>query len=167
MKKENLTKLVKKTSLILVLIFGISTLFTACRKDDDGPGIPDVKKSNYKITVTLNNVTLEDLVSISAVGSSGDLDDSTTWKINGEEQIGQSGISIEEKNFIGSTKTYVIESIKPLYSISSSVQIINSKYDYDDTEIEMSYKIEKNGEIKLEENRNIEVGDDFTKYYDF
>lgn len=158
MKKMN-----KKIALLGFLsVFALGLLTTSCSSDDDNnPTTPD--GSNYKITVTLDDVNPdEDYVSV--VVSGGTLDGETdVWKVNGVVRTGESAIGLGNNDFAGATKTYVIETTKPIRAFAGAVQIINYGED-----MPLSYKIEKTNEVVVNENLTLSGdGDDFTKQYSF
>ncbi|WP_300669222.1 hypothetical protein [Soonwooa sp.] len=154
-------KLFKRRTIALSASFAIvSMLVLSCRSSDDGGSTTN--GSNYKITVTLNNVSAEDFVSVVTVGA-GKSDVYTNWKVNGKVRSGESTISLGKNDFTGSTKTYVIETSEPITTMTAGAQIINYGAD-----LPMSYKIEKNGKTVVDENLTLKGdGTDFSKNYSF
>ena len=119
--------------------------------------------SSFKITITLNDVNAtNDYVSVTVVGNnqSGNVV-LPLWRINGSDQANSQTVSLDKNDFTGTTKTYVIESIKPIQIFTASVQIINYEAPLTGT-----LKIENNGNIIVNEAINL-VGDntDFTESY--
>ncbi|SFI84546.1 hypothetical protein [Myroides guanonis] len=158
-----MNKLNIKIALLGVFsVLALGTLATGCSKDDNGS--EDLSKgSHYKITATLNNVNSDDdFVSIAVSG--GNLAGKTdVWKVNGVVKPGESAIGLGDNDFIGATKTYVIETTVPIRAFAGGVQIIN----YGES-LPLSLKIEKNNETVVNENLTL-TGDgaDFTKQYSF
>lgn len=150
----------KNAALSLALVFGFAAM-TGCSSDDDDTN--PTGGNTYKMTVTLNNVEPErDFISFVAVGGTHD-QSNTFWKVNGKERNGEQGISLDDNDFAGSTKTYVIESTKPLVLTTVGIQFINYG-----NPLSYSVKIEKNGKTEIDETNTL-IGDnsDFTKNYTF
>lgn len=151
-------KIVLRSMMLLMalgLVFGISS----CSRDDDGGG----KDGNmYKITITLNGVDANDFVSLAAAASDAAASTSV-WKINGVTQNGQVGVSLNETNFTGSTKTYVLETNFKVIALAAGGQLIN----YGGA-ITGSYKIEKNGKEEVNETINLATdGANWSKQFNF
>ena len=143
--------------MTLSLIFGISS----CSRDDDGDGSGN-DGNMYKITITLNGVDANDFVSLAAAASDAAASTSV-WKINGVTQNGQIGVSLNETNFTGSTKTYVLETNFKVIALAAGGQIIN----YGGA-ITGSYKIEKNGKEEVNETINLSTdGASWSKQFNF
>lgn len=138
-------------------------LITSCSKDDNGPGGNPPNGSHYKITATLNNVNPQDDY-VSIVVSGGNLAGKTdVWKINGVVKTGESAVGLNDGDFSGTTKTYVIETTVPIRAFAGGVQIIN----YGEN-LPLSFKIEKDNKTIVNENLTLTGdGDDFTKQYSF
>lgn len=153
-------KIVLRSMMLLMalgLVFGISS----CSRDDDGGG--SGKDGNmYKITVTLNGVDANDFVSLTAAASDAAASTSV-WKINGVTQNGQVGVSLNDTNFTGSTKTYVLETNFKVIALAAGGQLIN----YGGA-ITGSYKIEKNGKVEVNETINLASdGANWSKQFNF
>ena len=132
----------------------------ACSSDSDEATPTD--GNNYKITVTANDVEGQDYISFVIVGSDTQ-QSNTIWKVNGEVRTGETSVSLGKNEFTGSTKTYVIESTKPLRASLIGVQLINFA-----GPLPYAIKIEKNGKTEIDVNATL-TGDaaDFTKDYSF
>ena len=152
-------KIVMRTVMLLMasaLVFGI----TSCRGEDK-PSPGNLSGNKYKITLTLNGVDANDHVLFSLAGTNASAD-TNVWKVNGQTQSGQIGMSLTEDNFFGSTKTYVIESNFPIISISSGFTVIN----YNPGTISGSLKIEKGGNEVVNQPVNLTTdGADLVKQY--
>ena len=143
--------------MTLSLIFGISS----CSRDDDGDGSGN-DGNMYKITITLNGVDANDFVSLAAAASDAAATTSV-WKNNGVTQNGQVGVGLNETNFTGSTKTYVLETNFKVIALAAGGQIIN----YGGA-ITGSYKIEKNGKEEVNETINLATdGANWSKQFNF
>jgi len=145
-----------------VMTFG--TVLTSCSKDNDDI-VDEVigQGSHYKVTVTLENVNPDDdFVSVSLAGGTGGTK-TDIWKVNGVVRTGESAIGLNDNDFAGATKTYVIETTEPIRAFANGVQIIN----YGAPMI-VKYKIEKGSKVEINENLTL-TGDgaDFTKQYSF
>jgi|GEM_PF-292059 len=174
MKKTLMTKTkrfnLKKWRTISFCSFLMATAIfsTGCSKDDDDNSPDDGNGSsgkNIKITVTVSSaVDQADYISLVSSGGTLTSDDKTVWKTNGAIQNSQQAISLGRNDFTGSTKTYVIESIKQLDACSIGVQFINF-----DQDLKFSLKIEVNGKVSVDESNKTLTGEgsDFTKQYQF
>lgn len=155
-------KIVMKSMMFLMalgLVFGISS----CRDDDNNgnqPGLPE--GNNFKITVTVPVIDGSDYVSFISSGGTGNPQESDIWKLNGVVQNGQKVIGLERQNFEGTTKTYVMESTKPLLALSASFNVLNSLQP-----MTVSYKIEKNGTTVVNENFTLAAGGSQMKNYSY
>lgn len=98
------------------------------------------------------------------VGLTNDPKEGTVWKVNGVVQNSENSVSLGKNNFSGTTKTYVIESIKPLSAISVGVQCLN----VENSPYKISYKAEINGEVKNDEKDfTVTQSTDFTHDYTY
>ena len=145
-----------------MMTFG--TVLTSCSKDDDDvPEEVTGQGSHYKVTVTLDNVNPDDdYVSVTLAGGSGGTK-TDVWKVNGVVKTGESAIGLNDNDFAGATKTYIIETTEPIRAFANGVQIINYG-----APMTVKYKIEKGSETKINESLTL-TGDgaDFTKQYSF
>lgn len=157
-------KIISLFSIVLAAV----VFSTGCSKDhdntspDDGTGD---KGKNIKITVSVNSaIDQSDYISFVSAGGVAVQGETTLWKVNGDTQNSQQAISLGRNDFSGSTKTYVIESIKKLDACSIGVQFINFGQD-----LKFSIKIEVDGKVSVDEANKTLTGDgsDFTKQYTF
>lgn len=140
----------------VIIICSLFILFSCSESDND-------TSSGYKITITLNDVNAtDDFVSVTVVGNnqSGNVT-LPLWRLNGSDQTNSLTVSLDKNDFTGNTKTYVIETIKPIQIFSAGFQIINYGAPLTGT-----LKIENNESIMVNETINL-VGDniDFTENY--
>jgi len=157
MKKSIFKKLT--TGICVVLL----TAFSSCSKGEGDAPSPSGGR-NAKFTVTVTNAPPSAYLSFVVVGLSRDPNEATVWKVNGVVQNNQNGVSLGKNEFSGNTKTYVIESVKPLQNISVGVQCIN----VEDLPYQISYKAEINGEVKADEKGfTVTKNADFTKGYTY
>ncbi|MDT3405287.1 hypothetical protein [Mucilaginibacter terrae] len=159
MKKHLSKKLVAAIALV-VLIAGL----TSCGKKDSDDSTPASGDRTAKFTITVTGATESAYLSFVMVGLTNNPSESTVWKVNGEVQNNQSGVSLGKNNFSGSTKTYVIESIKPLSNISAGIQCLspgNETY-------KVSYKAEINGVVKEDlKDFTVSKATDLTRDYTY
>lgn len=156
-----MNKLKLKNALLFLFAALVSVSMFGCSSDDD-ENLP-TDENDYKITVTVNNVNVDrDFISFVVVGGTHD-QSNTLWKVNGEERNGEQGVSLIDADFAGSTKTYVIESVKPLILAKIGIQFINYA-----EPLSYAVKIEKNGTTEIDESSTLN-GDNstFTKDYTF
>ncbi len=151
-KNSKTMKIFKNFIGLCTMALVTSTLFVNCSSNDDGndPIIPGIETKNMKFTITINNVTMDDYISFIAVSSS--FNTNTIWKVNGTERANETGISLDKQSFVGSTQTYVIESIAPLPAASLSMQFIP----FTNKSITYSYKAEVNGKV-VKDEQNITI----------
>ncbi|MBK0382839.1 hypothetical protein I5M32_07685 [Pedobacter sp. SD-b] len=151
----------KHLKFIAILALGAIT-FSSCSKNNDAPSNGDGKNVKFTFTVTGVNPAEIDNVSFIAVGGNS-TNDKTIWKVNGVTKNNEQDISLGEDDFTGSTKTYVVESIKPLTSAQISLQCINFDAPY-----KISYKAEVNGKVENDdENITVDVNKDYTHQYSY
>ena len=157
--KTNIFKTVQQ--FLLILFLGVFTLSLLSCSSDDGGGTNDPEGDNFKITVTLNGVSADDYVSISAAGTDA-AQNTSIWKVNGEVQNGQIAVGLNEDDFSGETTTYVLETTREIIALAAGIQIITT-----DNQITGSFKIEKGGTVEVNETINVSNGNDFTRHYNF
>ncbi|MNT59669.1 hypothetical protein D3C72_1972010 [compost metagenome] len=90
----------------------------------------------------------------------------TIWKINGVAQNNETGVSLGKNDFMGTTKTYVIESTRPLRLVTSGIQCINPGAN--NPSFTVSYKAEVDGTVvRDDQNVVVESGSDYTHNFTF
>lgn len=147
------------TGICVVLL----TAFSSCSKDDDDTPSPSDGR-NAKFTVTVTDAPASAYISFAIVGLTGDPKESTVWKVNGVVQNNQNAVSLGKNEFSGTTKTYVIESVKPLQTVTVGTQCLN----VEDLPYKVSYKAEINGEVKTDQKDfTVTKNADFTKNYTY
>ncbi len=147
----------KNAGLFLFMLFS-AVFLNSCSKDDD----PVSEEGSYKITITATNVTTDDYISFVASGSPVDFNANTPWKINGAERTGETAVSVTDDDLAGGTKTVVIESARPLRMVAIGAQFIPTAQ-----AISISFKVEKNGQIQVEENLQLAPEQSFSRNYSF
>lgn len=137
------------------MVISLGILFLAsCKKPNDNPD--NGNKISMKMTVTVTGVDQNDQVDFQVSAGNHDASQygAPVWKMNGTSQGNQSSIIIDEKSFMGTTKTYVFETVKPFDFGELSINIVN----LEGGPISASYKTEVNG--KVETNENVVVAAD-------
>ncbi|QNR85793.1 hypothetical protein H9N25_04870 [Pedobacter riviphilus] len=148
-------KSISKKTLSTVMVISLGILFLAsCKKPNDNPD--NGNKISMKITVTVTGADQNDQVDfqVSAANHDASQYGAPVWKMNGISQGNQNSILIDEKSFIGTTKTYVFETVKPFDFGELSITVVN----LEGGPITASYKTEVNG--KVETNENVVVATD-------
>lgn len=156
-------KIFKKV-LFAILPLLTLTVLSSCKKDsNDTPG--DSENKNFKFTVTVDGVEDQDYVSFVFVGATLD-NAKTIWKVNGVAKNNETGISLGKNDFLGATKTYVIESTIPLRLVTTSQQCLNPGAN--NPPFKISFKAEVNGAV-VTNDQNITVTStaDYTHKYDY
>lgn len=147
--------------LALSVLTLIPLMFSRC--SDKGDSLPEGK--SFKFTITVNNANgsvEQDRAQFLIVGGSPS-GEQTIWKVNGVVRNNEQGVGFNTIDFAGSTKTYVIESVKPLSHVQVSVQCINF-----DAPFTYSYKAEVNSSIKHDLKDIVAVeGAPFSKNYSY
>lgn len=157
-------KNLKKLLLVLLPVLILSLVFS-CSNDDDDYDDGDQNKKNMKFTVTVDGVEEQDYVSFIFVGADQN-NSNTVWKINGVTQNNETAISLGENDFLGGTKTYVIESTTPLRLATTSMQCLNPGAD--NPSFKVSFKAEVNGKVVTnDENFTVTSTSDYTHKYDY
>ncbi|MFA6246580.1 MAG: hypothetical protein WC615_06545 [Mucilaginibacter sp.] len=158
MKKSIFKNLIAVT-ICAVLFAG----FSSCSKKSSSDPTPSNGR-NAKFTVTVTGAPASAYLSFVMVGLTNDPKDATVWKVNGVVQNNESSVSLSKNNFSGNTKTYVIESVKPLTTVSVGIQCLN----VEDSPYKVSYKAEINGEVKNDEKDfTVTKTADFTHDYTY
>ena len=148
-------------SLCLVTIAGVG--FTGC-SDDDKPN--NNAKANIKFTFKVTGTDANDQIDFQAGAGNHDASQygAPVWKINGVTQGNESTVSLDEQDFIGSTKQYVVETVKPYNFGNLIVNYVN----IDGGPITISYKAEVDGKVETNiENLVINAGQSDTKNYSY
>lgn len=148
-------------SVMLLMVVGLVFGISSCRGDDNSPqpGVPSGK--NYKVTLTLDGFDTNDYVSFSLAGSNSKAD-TNLWKMKGVTQAGQLGIGLQNDNFTGSTKTYVLESNFNLISVAAGLSVTN----FGTNTITGVLKIERDGSVVVNESINLMTdGANIIKHY--
>ncbi|MGN7823678.1 hypothetical protein ACTJJB_26390 [Chitinophaga sp. 22536] len=128
--------------------------FTGCSKKDDPA--PSANKITIKYTVAATGVSDMDDLSFSAQAANHDASQygAPVWKINGDGQGNQDHVVVDDKKFLGSTKTYVLETVKAFDFGSLRVVCTNM----DGEPIVLTYKAEINGQVQTNETATIVAG---------
>lgn len=149
-------KSISKKSLSTVMVISLSVLLLASckKKSDDNPNSGN--KISMKMTITVTGADQNDQVDFQVAAGNHDASQygAPVWTMNGTSQGNQNSIIIDEKSFLGTTKTYVFETVKPFDFGELSISVSN----LEGGPITASYKAEVNG--KVETNENIVVAVD-------
>ena len=161
---KNIMKNLKKLLWVLLPVLTLSVVLS-CSNDDDDYDDANENSKNIKFTVTATDVEDQDYVSFVFVGA--DLNNSNTvWKVNGVTKNNETAISLGKNDFLGSTKTYVIESTTPLRLVTTSSQCLNPGAD--NPPFKVSFKAEVNGKVVTnDENFTVTSTSDYSHKYDY
>ena len=147
-------KSTKRILLSLCLATLISFISTGCSDKDDPP---NNKKITMKFTFTVTGSDANDRISFQLQAGNHDASQygSPVWKINGVTQGNENSVSIDQQDFAGSTKTYVVETVKPFDFGYLIVDYSNT----DPGPFTISYKAEINGKVETNvENLVVNTG---------
>lgn len=153
------------------VIFGLCLLtitnfvFTGCKKKDDPtPGNPG--KITMKFTFTVTGADLNDQVDFQVSAGNHDASQygAPVWKINGTTQGNESTVALDQQDFVGNTKTYTIETVKPFNFGNLSVIYSNTN----GGPITISYKAEIDGKVETKvENLVVAAGQSKIKDFSY
>ncbi len=107
------TKRTKRILSGLCLMAMTAFVSSGCGGKDDDPK-PGVKQINMKFTVTVVGIEANDNVYFQFDAGNHDASQygKPMWKINGVQQGNETTINLDEDDFKGNVKTYVIETVK-------------------------------------------------------
>jgi hypothetical protein len=154
-----------KKSFLFLGGLALSTLIlSSCSKDN--PVTPDpspIASKNIKFTFSApgTSVAEGDAVHFNIVGSDGTLN-ATLWKVNGVVRSNEQGFIID-RDQLATGGTFVVESVKPLYSASLSISAQN----FGATTFKVLYKAEVNGTVENNLDENIVTSSGFIKNYTY
>lgn len=141
---------------------GILFLASCKKKNDDNPS---GSKISMKMTVTVTGADQNDQVDFQVSAGNHDASQygAPVWKMNGTSQGNQNSIIIDEGSFIGTTKTYVFETVKSFDFGELSINVVN----LEGGPITASYKAEINGKVETNENVAVAVGQSYNKKFTY
>jgi len=157
------TKRAKSIILSLCLVTLISFISTGCGDKDD----PKPNKVSMKFTLTVTGANQDDVVDFTIAAGNHDASQygSPVWKVNGVSLGNETAVQLDEQNFAGSTKTYIVETIKPVDFGSMDVGYSNMT---GGGPITISYKAEIGGNVETNvENLVVAVGQRQTKTFSY
>jgi hypothetical protein len=137
---------------------------TGCSKDDK-PGTN--KKISMKFTVTVNGASSDDQVDFQFGAGNHDASQygGVVWKINGVAQGNENVIALDEQKFLGSTKTYVVETVTGFNFGNLVVRYSNAP---GGSPLTISYKAEIDGKVQTNvETLSVAAGQSDNKNYTY
>lgn len=141
--------------------------FTGCGGKDDDPA-PNNNKITMKFTVTVAGADNQDQVDITVTAGNHDASQygAPVWKVNGVTQGNENVLILDIDNFVGGTKTYVIETIKPFNFGGLSVGVRNNAQV--PGPVTISYKAEVDGKVETNvENVVTAASQSYNKNYTY
>ncbi|HWW41198.1 MULTISPECIES: hypothetical protein [Pedobacter] len=158
-------KSISKKSLLTVMVISVGIMFLASckKKSDDNPNSGN--KISMKMTVTVTGADQDDQVDVQVSAANHDASQygAPVWKINGTSQGNQNTIIIDEKSFLGTTKTYVFETVKPFDFGELSISVSN----LEGGPITASYKTEVDGKVETNESVVVAVDQSQNKRFTY
>lgn len=148
--------------LCLVLITGLLT--TSCKKDKEEP--PASARVPMKFTLKVTGADANDVLNFQIAAGNNDASQygSVVWKVNGTAQGNESVLSFKAQDFIGGTKTIIVESVKGFDFGSLNIYCANG----DASALTVSYKAEIDGNVETNaENIAIVNGTTHTKNFTY
>ena len=156
-------KSIFKNFIAAVTCAVLFTGFSSCSKKSNDDLSPSDGRT-AKFTVTVTGAPASAYISFVMVGLTTDPKEATVWKVNGVVKNNESAVSLALNDFSGNTKTYVIESVKPLSTVSVGIQCLN----VENSSYNVSYKAEINGDVKNDERDfTVTKNTDFTHNYTY
>ncbi len=154
----------KKSFLFLGGLALSALVLSSCSKDN--PLTPDptpIASKNIKFTFSAPGASVAegDAVHFNLAGSDGTLN-ATLWKVNGVVRSNEQGFIIDEDE-LATGGTFVVESVKPLYSASLSISAQN----FGGTAYKVIYKAEVNGTVQNNIDENIVTSSGFLKHFTY
>jgi len=149
------TKRTKRILSGLCLLAMTAFVSTGCGGKDDDPA-PGTKKMNMKVTISVVGLEASDNVyfQIGAANHDASQYGAPVWKMNGTTQGNTHMIELKEQQFLGSTKTYVLETVKA-FDFGS----LNFDYSNQGAPLTVSYKVEIDGKVKTNvQNKVVPAG---------
>ncbi|MEJ2901509.1 hypothetical protein WAE58_03700 [Pedobacter panaciterrae] len=158
-------KSISKKSLLTVMVISLGVLSLASCKKKPGDNPDNGNKISMKMTVTVTGADQNDQVDVQVSAGNHDASQygAPVWKMNGTSQGNQQSILIDEKSFIGTTKTYVFETVKPFDFGEMSISVVN----LEGGPITASYKTEVDGKVETNENMVIAVDQSQNKRFTY
>lgn len=136
------------TLAALVLCTGI--LFSCSKKNNnpDTPSVPGIEGHTAKFTITVTGPITSNMNSIISAAVFGqdakNLSNSTIWKVNGTTKNNEDLVQFFGNDFLGNTKTYVVESLTPVMALGASLSFDN----FDNSApYKISFKAEIDGKV--------------------
>lgn len=162
---KNMTlKIANKIIVGFALTAAISTSIAGCSKDKKSS--PEAKKISMKITVKAVGADANDQVDFAVIAGNHDASQygSEVWKLNATTQGNQNSVLLDVGDFTGTTKTYVLETVKSVDFGSLSFNVSN----LDGAPITVSYKAEINGVVETNvENQVFTAGQSQNKNFQY
>lgn len=148
--------------LCLLLIAGLLT--TACKKDKDKQDTPSGTRVQMKFTLKVTGADANDVLGFQVAAGNGDASQygAPVWKVNGTTQGNESVLEFKTQDFIGGTKTIVVESVKGFDFGSLNVYCANG----DANSLTVSYKAEIDGHVETNAE-NVAIVNGTTHIKDF
>ena len=158
-------KSISKKSLLTVMVISLGVLSLESCKKKPGDNPDNGNKISMKMTVTVTGADQNDQVDVQVSAGNHDASQygAPVWKMNGTSQGNQQSILIDEKSFIGTTKTYVFETVKPFDFGELSISVVN----LEGGPITTSYKTEVDGKVETNENMVIAVDQSQNKRFTY
>lgn len=158
-------KSISKKSLLTVMVISLGVLSLASCKKKPGDNPDNGNKISMKMTVTVTGADQNDQVDVQVSAGNHDASQygAPVWKMNGTSQGNQQSILIDEKSFIGTTKTYVFETVKPFDFGEMSISVVN----LEGGPITASYKTEVDGKVETNENMVVAVDQSQNKRFTY
>lgn len=150
----------------LCLITLTTLLAAGCKKDKDNNEPPAGSRVSMKFTLKVTGADANDVLNFQVAAGNGDASQygAPVWNVNGATQGNESVLQFDAQDFIGGTKTIVIESVKGFDFGSLNVYCANG----DATPLTVSYKAEIDGNVQTNaENLAIVTGTTHIKNFTY
>ena len=143
---------------LITCFVAVNILALGACSDKDDPE-PSEEGKTGKFTVSIDKIDEGDIV---IVDFNGTMPGETIWKVNGQERSNEMSIKLEAKDF-KSTKTFVIETVRPIPHLIVTMALSNSG-----EPLNFTYKAEIDGkEVKNDKKTLSGTDNEYDTQYNY
>ena len=143
---------------LITCFVAVNILALGACSDKDDPE-PTQEGKTGKFTVSVDKIDAEDFIIVDFTGT---VPGETIWKVNGEERSNEMSIKLEAEDF-RSTKTFVVETVRPIPYLIATMRLSNSG-----EPLNFTYKAEIDGkEVKNDKKTLSSTDKDYDIQYNY